>query len=191
MRASTVCFSELLVEEAKRQVIKVGDGVRFRQQSDPAVRKGRVAGTDKDGVVIEGFDLASPLHDAKCMPPRCREGTIDLFHHLRNSLHDAVQAKFLFDQTDPQQIVVPIVHGMPHEAAAEIGFTGNREVGDFKVEVRAPGPLHEEKFVGLIRPFGLHLREDLGRAFGAIGDENFPLAGRSSIEERSNDIGAR
>ena len=94
VRASTVWFSESLVEEAKRQVIKVGDGVCFRQQSDPAVRKGRVAGTDEDGVVIEGFDLASPLHDAKCMPPRCREGTIDLFHHLRNSLHDAVQKSF-------------------------------------------------------------------------------------------------
>lgn len=177
-----------LFKKPERQVIEIGDGVSFRQQSDPAVRKRRVACAEEDGIVVQGFDLASPLDDTKRMPPACRKGTIDLLYHLGHPLYDAVQAKFLFNQTRTQKIIVAIVNRMPDQPTAQIGLSGDCQVGDLKVDVRACGPVQQEEFVCLVGTSGLHLRKDLGSASRAVCDENFPFTGRSPIEERPDDI---
>ncbi len=94
--------SEGCIEESKDQVVEIGHGIGFRPEPDPSVGKRLVAHVKKHGIVIEGFELAATLYDAQFVPSGCRDWAVDLLDDLLYSLHDTVEAYFLFDRAGSQ-----------------------------------------------------------------------------------------
>lgn len=179
-----------LVEDPEREIVKIGHRIGFGPESDPAAGIRRVAGTEQDGLVENGFDFAAPLHDTKCMPTGGGERAVELLYNLLDPVHDAIDAYLLLHQTRSQEIVVPVVLRPPQQPAAEVGLSRHGEIGDLDIDIAALGTVEQNDFMRLIRPFGLQLGEHLRRTLCAVGDEDFPFAGRSAVELRADDVGA-
>ena len=171
--------SEGVIEEPKDQVVEIGHRIGFRPEPNPSVGKRLVAHAKEHGIVIDGFELAATLYDAQFVPPVCGERAVELLDDLLDPLHDAIEPDLLFNQAGPQEVVIAVIRGMPYKSAAEIGFSCHGQIGDLDINVAAVGPLHEQQLVRLICSFRLQLSEYLGGALRAVGDENFPLAGRA------------
>ena len=174
------------IEETKDQVVEIGHSIGFRPEPNPSVGKRLVAHAKEHGIVIEGFELAATLYDAQFVPPVCGERAVELLDDLLDPLHDAIEPDLLFNRAGPQEVVIAVIRGMPYKSAAEIGFSCHGQIGDLDINVAAVGPLHEQQLVRLICSFRLQLSEYLGGALRAVGDENFPLAGRAAVEERAD-----
>lgn len=73
---------EGLLEEPESEVVKIGHGVGFRPEPDPAAGERAVAYTKEHGLVIQRPDLAPLLHDSELVPPGRWERVVDLLHDL-------------------------------------------------------------------------------------------------------------